>query len=64
MPPQLQTMLESPFQHKAEDPRGKPTSCYPELIDEDHRFLTGLHRVEMRWRMIIVVDIKGDPEKL
>jgi len=39
-------MVESPFQHMAEDSRGKPTSRYPELIDEDRdrRFLNLIQR--------------------
>jgi hypothetical protein len=33
---QLQTMLESPFEHKTEDPRREFSSCESQGIDEDH----------------------------
>ena len=54
---QLQTMLECPLQHKTEDPRGELSSCYPQVVDEDHRFITRIDYVNMGRRVIFVVDV-------
>ena len=61
--PQLQTMLECPLQPKTEDSRGELSSGHPQLVDEDHRFITGIDHRKMGRRMVFVVDVNGDPEE-
>jgi hypothetical protein len=53
----------SPFQNERESPSGQLASKNDEGVDFDQGLVFDVYRVDMRWIMVVVVELDGNPEE-